>query len=206
MTGGRGGKSADIRLRPMSSLVARTRASSAPMPRMPARPSLSITISTSESLAPSCWRACSTASSTDFAFISRLSNGLSHLGFGCCGTTLDVSTSFLLAFLGAGAAGSGGGKGFVEPGQGTPACDEILHDNANQVGDEPVDGEAAGELGGEEAEHDRHHPRHGGVHLLLAGVLGGHGHHLLLEPHATAHQQRENQARVGEPPGHPEKL
>jgi len=50
-------------------------------------------------------------------------------------------------------------------GEGSPAGNEALHDDANDIGDYPVKGQAAGELHGEKGEHDGHHPQHRSVHL-----------------------------------------
>ena len=77
-----------------------------------------------------------------------------------------------------------------------PSGDEILNNNADNVGCGPVDCQSAGKREGEVGEHHGHHPEHNVVHALLAGVAGGGGDHLLLHPHARPHQEGKDPFRI----------
>ncbi len=89
--------------------------------------------------------------------------------------------------------------------QRAPSGYEILYGYAYDVGDYPVQSQAAGELQGKEGDHQRHHPEHHRLVGLLARV-GSRGHgHLLLDPRGYEHQRRYDDGQgVGLPEVQPQ--
>src|SRR3990172_2465032 len=83
-------------------------------------------------------------------------------------------------------------------GEPTPASDEILNEYAYDVVGYPVQSQPGGELQREDSEHYGHHVQHHAVHLRLAwvGASPCRRGHLLLQPHAYAHQHRKDVDRV----------
>ncbi len=100
--------------------------------------------------------------------------------------------------------GRGGGQEDLSPVYLTRLVDEEVEEDAGDVADRPVEGQAAGDGQGEPGEHEGHHPGHHLVHGLLTGVGGGGGHHALLDVGGDEDDESEDVRKVGLTQVHPQ--